>query len=286
MKTSLEELLQPQDWIFPVPIAYGPGRLREIGAKCVDMGVSTPLIVTDRGSRNLPFIAALQSFLTDAGLRSDLFFDISPNPRDDEIGAGRSAFRNGQHDAIIDPDRFDAVQIRLIDRSAKPRNKPATAHPSPLAGKLFDETGDRLTPSHASKAGKRYRYYVSRRLIAGAEGDTGIGWRLPADRLERDLGRAVREHLITGVESGNIGVTDAGSIARLRSHAEALGNGVLNCLDRVQIGNGMLSVDLNAGKIADLLSIAPNCIASEVLSFCRPFSQRRRGVESRLIIGT
>lgn len=102
MHTNSEtELLQPQDWTFPVPIAYGPGRLKEIGVRCADMGLSNPLVVTDRGSRSLPFIAELQTHLADAGLRSDLFFDISPNPRDDEIGAGRAAFRNGDHDAII-----------------------------------------------------------------------------------------------------------------------------------------------------------------------------------------
>ena len=83
----------------------------------------------------------------------------------------------GQHEAIIDPDRFDAVQTMLITRSAKPRSKPAAAHPSPLAGRLYDETGDRLTPTHACKAGKRCRYYVSRRLVTG---DDGTGWRLPA----------------------------------------------------------------------------------------------------------
>ena len=192
----------------------------------------------------------------------------------------------GQHDPIIDPTRFDTIQAQLMEKSAKPRAKPAATHPSPLAGKLFNETGDRLTPSHALKAGKRYRYYISRRLIAGARDDAGTGWRLPEDRLERDLGRAVREHLITSVERGNIGATDAGSIARLRRHAQALGDRVLSCLDPVRLGEGMLSVDLHRGKIAASLSIAPNCIASEVLSFCRPFSQSRRGVESRLIIGT
>ena len=45
----------------------------------------------------------------------------------------------GQHAAIIDPDRFDAIQTRLKDRSAKLRNKPAAAHLSPLAGKIFDD---------------------------------------------------------------------------------------------------------------------------------------------------
>ena len=34
-----------------------------------------------------------------------------------------------------------------------------------LNGLIYDETGDRLGPVHATKAGKRYRYYVSRRLL-------------------------------------------------------------------------------------------------------------------------
>ena len=95
------EILEPQDWTFPIPIAYGPGRLSEIGRRCVAMEVSNPLIVTDKGSRDLPFISQLQEYLTQPGLSSGIFSDISPNPRDDEIGAGREAFRLGNHDAII-----------------------------------------------------------------------------------------------------------------------------------------------------------------------------------------
>lgn len=95
------ELLEPQDWTFPVPITYGPGRLAEIGERCVALGVSKPLIVTDRGSKSLPFIAELKMYLLDAGLRSDVYADISPNPRDDEIDAGRTMYQTGGHDAII-----------------------------------------------------------------------------------------------------------------------------------------------------------------------------------------
>lgn len=94
-------MLVSHDWGFPVPIAYGPGRLAEIGRRCVGHGIKNPLIVTDRGSRNLAFITRLQSFLDEAGLKSALFFEISPNPIDTEIGAGRAAFRDGGHDAII-----------------------------------------------------------------------------------------------------------------------------------------------------------------------------------------
>ena len=95
------EILEPQDWTFPIPIAYGPGRLSEIGQRCAAMGLSNPLIVNDKGSRDLPFISQLHEYLAEAGLSSGIFSDISPNPRDDEIGAGREAFRSGNHDAII-----------------------------------------------------------------------------------------------------------------------------------------------------------------------------------------
>ena len=58
-----DDLLAPQDWTFPVPIAYGPGRLSEMGTRCAAMGLKNPLIVTDRGSRDLPFIGGLQEVL-------------------------------------------------------------------------------------------------------------------------------------------------------------------------------------------------------------------------------
>ncbi|MEI7966886.1 MAG: iron-containing alcohol dehydrogenase, partial [Actinomycetota bacterium] len=94
-------ILLAHDWIFPVPIAYGPGRLAEIGQKCVALGVRNPLIVTDRGSRELFFIDRLVDLLSAAGLQSGVFSGISPNPIDSEISIGRAAFVAGKHDAII-----------------------------------------------------------------------------------------------------------------------------------------------------------------------------------------
>ena len=95
------QLLTPQDWSFPVPIAYGPGRLAELGETCSALGIQRPLIVTDRTSAKLPFIIQLKQILQDKGLYYDLFCDISPNPRDDEIGAGCDLFETGGHDSVI-----------------------------------------------------------------------------------------------------------------------------------------------------------------------------------------
>ena len=99
--TDTPSILLAHDWNFPVPIAYGPGRLAEIGQRCAQMGIRNPLIVTDHGSVGLAFISRLESILSNAGLNAAVFSDISPNPKDNEIGCGRAAFCKGSHDAII-----------------------------------------------------------------------------------------------------------------------------------------------------------------------------------------
>jgi len=94
-------LIKPQDWTFPIPIAYGPGRLKEIAVMCSGAGMSKPLIITDRGSRTLPFIGNVEEYLNADGISSNVYADISPNPRDDEIAAGCEVYRKGGHDGII-----------------------------------------------------------------------------------------------------------------------------------------------------------------------------------------
>src|SRR5205823_7357757 len=56
--------------------------------------------------------------------------------------------------------------------------------PSLLAGLLVDARGERLTPSHAVKKGRRYRYYLSAALITDAGTDRAQGWRLAAREIE------------------------------------------------------------------------------------------------------
>ena len=98
---QIDDLLEPQDWSFPVPIAYGPGRLSEISAHCLGMDIQNPLIVTDKGSAHLPFIKQLQDFLSLANISSALFSEVSPNPLEEDILAGREKFHNGKHDAVV-----------------------------------------------------------------------------------------------------------------------------------------------------------------------------------------
>ena len=100
-KQNVNALLTPQDWTFPISIAYGPGRLSEIGKKCANLGIQNPLIVTDKGSSNLPFIDELSIYLGQFGLKSKLYSGISPNPLEEDISEGKRIYHSGGHDACF-----------------------------------------------------------------------------------------------------------------------------------------------------------------------------------------
>ncbi|MGA9253225.1 MAG: recombinase family protein, partial [Roseobacter sp.] len=101
----------------------------------------------------------------------------------------------GQHPAIVEPSIWDHVQQMLMNGAQKARGTKRKATRSLLVGKLFDETGDRLTPSHSRKNGKRLRYYISHRLVKGRSRKHPDAWRLPAEQLEGLIADLVRKHL-------------------------------------------------------------------------------------------
>lgn len=98
---AMDEFLSAANWDFPVPIKYGPGRLAEIGQLCTAAGCRKPLIVTDRATARLPFVETLRGHLAAAGLVHGTFSEVSPNPSDIEVAAGKAAFLAGGHDSVI-----------------------------------------------------------------------------------------------------------------------------------------------------------------------------------------
>ena len=77
----------------------------------------------------------------------------------------------GQQPALIDDASWSIVRDQLATNTRDHRHRAKAAEPSLLAGLLVDARGERLTPSHAVKTGRRYRYYVSAALIAAAGTD-------------------------------------------------------------------------------------------------------------------
>ena len=64
-----------------------------------------------------------------------------------------------------------------------------------MAGRIFDDRGNRMSPSHARKGGIKYRYYLSSALLQGTAERAGSVRRVPAAEIEALVIRSVREHL-------------------------------------------------------------------------------------------
>lgn len=83
-------------------------------------------------------------------------------------------------------------QTKLAANAKERRSGNGAAEPSLLAGFLYDDRGNRLSPSHAVKNGARYRYYVSQAVLQHRDGETGTIIRIPAREIEDLVGGALR----------------------------------------------------------------------------------------------
>jgi len=95
----------------------------------------------------------------------------------------RKQYFPGQHQAIIPRPLWDKVAARLKANNQTHRSSKSQSSPSLLSGVIFDPKGVRLTPTHAVKRGKRYRYYTSQSAIKRS-GDRAAVTRFPAQELE------------------------------------------------------------------------------------------------------
>jgi len=107
----------------------------------------------------------------------------------------------GEQPAILERALFDAVQQKLTEQwTAQSTARNASDHL--LIGLLFDDAGHRMVPTHATKSGLRYRYYVSLPHLHGESKTAPVGSvsRIPATGIEDVIVKSLHEHLIAQKE--------------------------------------------------------------------------------------
>jgi len=87
---------------------------------------------------------------------------------------------DGEHPAIVPTYLWDAVQVKMKANASGTSRRLKSQQPSLLVGLVFDGEGSAMTPSHATKPGKRYRYYITRPDQLG----DAPAWRVSAYDLE------------------------------------------------------------------------------------------------------
>jgi site-specific DNA recombinase len=90
----------------------------------------------------------------------------------------------GQHKAILDPELCQIAQGKLTANRRESSFTVGAEAPSLLAGLIVGSDGSRMTPTHATKKAKRYRYYVSASLLAGDHPQAQKRMRIPAGDIE------------------------------------------------------------------------------------------------------
>ena len=126
----------------------------------------------------------------------------------------------GEQPAIMDRALFDAVQQKLTDQWTT-RSTTRNASDHLLTGLLFDDVGHRMVPTHATKAGVRYRYYVSLPHLHGESKTASVGSisRVPATDIESIIVKSLNEHLIAQKEKPASRLTHVDSKAALEQVA-------------------------------------------------------------------
>ena len=199
----------------------------------------------------------------------------------------------GLHEPIVDRELWEKTQLLLRSQAVRGGSR-TKAVASPLMGRLFDESGQSLTPSHAVKGERRYRYYVSRSLIKGTADSAGRGWRLPAPEIERTVAASACQILSDriGIAAAAIGLAEnrlpaifsaaEGWRERLQSEVEA-GAALSALVDRVDLSETGIRVSLKLPIPETASRLAADANELIIARFF-PMTVRRRGVEMRLVI--
>jgi len=130
----------------------------------------------------------------------------------------------GEHEPIIKKELFDEVQA-ILEANRQGHREHWRKSNALLVGKIYDDRGNRMTPSYAIKRGARYRYYVSTALVQGNNSDAGSVARVSAQEMEDQVVAALR------IE----GVLDDGNPERETIHG---------VVDKIAVGSTSITISL------------------------------------------
>jgi hypothetical protein len=212
----------------------------------------------------------------------------------------------GEHEAIIDQGTWDAAQEQLRCNAASRHCGTNRKTQSLLTGLLVDGNGERMTPTHASKAGQRYRYYVSRPLKE-ASADADAGWRLPAPAIEEVVVHEICRLLRDGprlIEALDLTRIPPSHLKAILSRASKLGDRLREAgpaeqqnlfrelVDQVEVRHESICISLRADALRAMIGVGeaerdhePKDLPPETqLTLELPIRIKRRGVEMKLIL--
>jgi len=213
----------------------------------------------------------------------------------------------GKHDAIVNRELWDKVQAKLISNRVERSTGSAVKDPSLLAGLMFDGDGNTMTPTHAVKNGKRYRYYISRPLTITGRKSCPTGIRIPAREIERLVCERLKEFLLNPSDIADAlkpHTTDSKELRRVIDGAGKLAEGwpgkspsrrrsvLMALIHRIDILDNTTAIHLSVTHLCKMLQdgladnqeAASSCSKECPLTLKVDFDLKRRGLGMRMLI--
>ncbi|MFQ1702491.1 iron-containing alcohol dehydrogenase [Loktanella agnita] len=89
------------NWSYPTAIKFGAGRISELPGALAQVGITKPLLVTDRGLAGMEITQKTLTIMEEAGFGRAMFAEVDPNPTEKNLAAGVAAYNDGGHDGVI-----------------------------------------------------------------------------------------------------------------------------------------------------------------------------------------
>jgi site-specific DNA recombinase len=249
--------------------------VRSIFRRYLELG-SVNELLRDLKERNIRTkIRLLSTGTTRGGIpfgRGALYYMLS-----NHFYIGEIKYKNeilpGEQPPIMDRTLFEAVrQKSLAQWSHRTTLRNRADHL--LTGLLFDDAGHRMVPTHATKAGVRYRYYASTPVLHGEARTASAGTvsRIPAADIEDTVVKSLKEYLAA---NQGVATTSAESLGNRETLAELV-VGIVVHRDRLTISLKSDGAD-DASDSADDASDYSD-VRSLTISWQKPPSRRSRKI--------
>ena len=168
----------------------------------------------------------------------------------------------GEHSSIIDIKIWKQTQAILKLNRNNHITKRHAQHKSHLAGKLFDDKGNRMSPSHANKGSKRHRYYVSQALLDYREQEAGSISRINARDIETAVINTLNKFLSVpnkvlkqlGYKKPDLNIINKIHNAHTSDENNYKDTELFECIDIVKISSKLLSIEVTSSKVAKLFN--------------------------------
>lgn len=99
--SDVQPVTEPQRFEIPGTIVTGPGASAQVGAHATSLGADRALLVTDPYILSTGIAERVQARLQDAGVKTEIFAEVQPDPTDANVAEGLVALKDAEARIVV-----------------------------------------------------------------------------------------------------------------------------------------------------------------------------------------